>query len=450
MAFDIEQIKADVSQVISYSQDIPIPKADELINNWARAKSYFIKQMGDNLIYEYPEVVQLNLSNKLKEKEFSHFVEVVTNLYANKELTKFIVDNEAGFFNNEVVTESRVRGNENTAIIPVGMKLLKAFKYFIEDKDDLYYIQNYASSIIQKDKVEGKLCISVHPLDFLSSSENNHNWRSCHALDGEFRAGNLSYMLDSTTLICYLKSEGEDVALDNFGGVKWNNKKWRMLLFVSNDRNIIFAGRQYPFQSECALDYIKKYLFPYLGVMSSDYADWDNRTIEDFCPTEDILEDTYIKIGSKLFNKFQIIKNGSELHYNDLISSTCYKPYYTYNTLRWYPSDSIPDPLVIGNRVKCLSCGEHYITDSEWMTCDYCHDSDNYFYCEECGGRFYYDEDEVVYMSDGTQLCQSCFNKVGAYCERCGEPQFEQDLIYDGETGLGYCHYCWNMDKGVE
>ena len=76
--------------------------------------------------------------------------------------------------------------------------------------------------------------------------------------------------------------------------------------------------------------------------------------------------------------------------------------------------------------------------------------SDNYFYCEECGGRFYYDETDVVYMSDGTQLCQSCFDKVGAYCERCGEPQFEQDLIYDGETGLGYCHYCWNMDKGVE
>ena len=31
MAFDIEQIKADVSRVISYSQDIPNPKVDELL-----------------------------------------------------------------------------------------------------------------------------------------------------------------------------------------------------------------------------------------------------------------------------------------------------------------------------------------------------------------------------------------------------------------------------------
>ena len=30
MAFDIEQIKADVSRVISYSQDISNPKVDEL------------------------------------------------------------------------------------------------------------------------------------------------------------------------------------------------------------------------------------------------------------------------------------------------------------------------------------------------------------------------------------------------------------------------------------
>ena len=28
--------------------------------------------------------------------------------------------------------------------------------------------------------------------DYLSLSENAFNWRSCHALDGEYRAGNLS------------------------------------------------------------------------------------------------------------------------------------------------------------------------------------------------------------------------------------------------------------------
>ena len=73
----------------------------------------------------------------------------------------------------------------------------------------------------------------MHPLDYLSLSENTYNWRSCHSLDGEYRAGNLSYMMDKSTVICYLKSN-DDVILSNFGPeVKWNSKKWRVLLYFS-------------------------------------------------------------------------------------------------------------------------------------------------------------------------------------------------------------------------
>ena len=42
--------------------------------------------------------------------------------------------------------------------------------------------------------MEGYLYLSIHPLDYLSISETNHGWRSCHALDGEYRNGNLSYL----------------------------------------------------------------------------------------------------------------------------------------------------------------------------------------------------------------------------------------------------------------
>jgi hypothetical protein len=56
------------------------------------------------------------------------------------------------------------------------MKLAKAFKFFTDSKTVLYDLQNRASQIIQEDKVEGTLCLSVHPLDFLSSSMNTYNW----------------------------------------------------------------------------------------------------------------------------------------------------------------------------------------------------------------------------------------------------------------------------------
>ena len=84
--------------------------------------------------------------------------------------------------------------------------------------------------ILQEDKIEGTLCFSVHPLDFLSSSENTYNWRSCHSLDGEFCAGNLSYMADSATMICYLKSDKEEILPRFPEDIPWNNKKWRVFL----------------------------------------------------------------------------------------------------------------------------------------------------------------------------------------------------------------------------
>ena len=111
----------------------------------------------------------------------------------------------------------------------------------------------------------------VHPLDFLSTSENTHNWRSCHALDGEYRSGNLSHMVDHSTVICYLKS-GREEKLPNFPpDVLWNSKKWRVLFYMADRWDMVFAGRQYPFSTETGLDYVKNKVFPKanLGLFSS-------------------------------------------------------------------------------------------------------------------------------------------------------------------------------------
>jgi hypothetical protein len=60
---------------------------------------------------------------------------------------------------------------------------------------------------LQQNKITGRLCFSVHPLDFLSMSENNCGWRSCQALDGDFRAAALAYMIDSSTVVAYIEEE---------------------------------------------------------------------------------------------------------------------------------------------------------------------------------------------------------------------------------------------------
>ena len=218
--------------------------------------------------------------------------------------------------------------------IQAGTKIVKSFKYFIEHQDLLFDIQNKASEIIQKDKIEGYLTFSVHPLDFLSSSENTFNWRSCHALDGEYRAGNLSYMLDSSTIMVYLKAE-QDAKLPNFpDDVPWTNKKWRMLMHFNTGLDVVFAGRQYPFSSPGALDVVREVFYRFMvrekyrwGEMIKDHwSYWHNDYIKDFEYSEysnedsaGISEDRYAVINRGIWDIEQICKDVSgSLHFNDI------------------------------------------------------------------------------------------------------------------------------------
>ena len=270
-------IQEQFNSVIEYSQGYSGVNTDELFEKWLDAKRDFIEVMGGKLIYEYPETVYFELGPKEKSLRVDDFISMVENRWDNYDLSLFIEAQKEGFFSNQVVESY----NYNGQIIPKGMKLLKAFKFFESNTKVLNDIQSAASMIIQEDKVEGKLCLSVHPLDFLSSSENTHNWRSCHALDGDYRGGNLSYMVDKSTIMCYLKSTKNE-KLPNFPKeVPWNSKKWRVLLFFSNDWNMIFAGRQYPFYTESGLNFVKDKILSEKFKLG-DWSEWTNKKIRGF------------------------------------------------------------------------------------------------------------------------------------------------------------------------
>ena len=271
----LKTIKEQVRKVIQYSQDIPDPQIDELMDNWLRAKSRFIDAFGGKLIWEYPVPCTFTLDESEKECRIAEFIDYIDDKYDNIDLKSFISRNQETFFENKVNINSLHNGKS----IPRGMKLLKAFKYFISGERALDDIQTRASQIIQENKMSGTLCFSVHPLDFLSSSENTYNWRSCHALDGEYRAGNLSYMQDNSTIICYLRG-ADNVKLPLFpDDVPWNNKKWRVLIHISEKSDMIFSGRQYPFTSSNGIELVRKSLIPVLGRDVGAFCNWTDPVI---------------------------------------------------------------------------------------------------------------------------------------------------------------------------
>jgi hypothetical protein len=364
------------------------------------------------------------------------------------------------FYNNQVSHDLTIYGDKK---VKKGTKVIKSFKYFIGDGELLANIQNRASMIIQEDKIEGYLCMSVHPLDYLSSSENTYNWRSCHSLDGEYRAGNLSYMMDGSTVVCYLEADDKAV-LPRFPiSVPWNNKKWRCLLHFDTTLEVVFAGRQYPMSSPSALGYIRDIFFegplelefntrfpnpaPYCKCPKT-WSDWSNWYVETG-EKDTMLWDKYVNIGFKLYGIYDMIKDveGSK-HFNDLLKSSVYEHPYYMSKLQAFKRTP---RFFLGAAVPCLECGMNHVEQYDTVKCIECNDDDFdeelYVYCECCQSRIY--RDDAIWVYD-TVVCEDCAERETFVCPTCGERHYNYNQRWDGDLEDYICQWCYNARREKE
>lgn len=465
----VSDIKQQFDKVISYSQDnIDNPKTDRLFKLWEENKAHIIQAFGDKLIYELPEKVAFELSDEAKKDRINNFMFHLHSL-GYPELACFIESEREGFYKNKVMKNFIVADGKNTTITK-NTKLVKAFKHFVHDPDRLHTLQDMASQIIQENKIEGKLCFSVHPLDYLSISENTYNWRSCHALDGEYRAGNLSYMMDKATIVCYLKGDDE-VKLPNFpDDVLWNNKKWRVLLYLSNDWRMMFAGKQYPFSTEGGMKAVLEFFNEHFNKAPFDtwynapsatayWSEWTDEMIGYETEIGGISFDfgkQYIPLNDGLLSLGSLMKDadGSK-HFNDVLKSSCYEPmrsYLVYDEKYWdnktstYASRSTR--FSIGEMTYCMRCGKEEAMDgSSTMMCYDCElnygtaENDSFCFCNCCGRRI---PTEDVYWIGDDNYCPSCYDTHAARCDNCGESYLIEDMIYNEIEDTYTCTWCFN------
>lgn len=463
----IEEIKERFKEVISHSQGIDNPKVDGLFEQWKEAKAQIIEAMG-GLIYEYPEKVAFELGAKERKSRVNDFITLLENRWENYELAEFVATMRDAFFSNIMPHDFTTHKGE---IIKKGSKIVKAFKFFEEDKCALTDIQNHASRIIQEDKIEGKLCLSVHPLDYLSVSENTYNWRSCHALDGDYRSGNLSYMVDRSTIVCYLKSDKEEM-LPNFP-FPWNSKKWRVLIYLSNDWRMVMAGRQYPFATDVGLNFILSNLLTKSGISKNCcWTPWHTELISSI-PFEGregrfSLNHKYVPVGGSLISLGVLVKDmPGSMQFNDLLKSSCYEPMYAYRQrgdeynqfFYWEHGEthSKQTRFEIGGTVPCLRCGERDLGVSESMQCLHCEEefgsleNDNFGYCSCCGRHIFLDNGH--WIDDDNVVCDGCYENETGRCEHCGDMVFKNELTFNRHYEEYICRNCqedfeW-MERGV-
>ena len=393
----INQLAQELENVIEYSQGYQkgfLENCDVLISQWLTAKSWMFDYFDEEFTWFSDEPYTAQLSKQECHELFDRFIAFLesSNFFkyncidssSSKTFGDWIIDNEDGFFNNSTIS------SPPGSAIKVGSKLLKNFKYFFEDEHALRVVQDYASQIIQSGRIEGYLYFSIHPLSYMTISENNYNWRSCHALDGDYRAGNLSYMVDDCTIVAGLVSKKEKHHLRCMpGDMKWYDNKWRMLLHVNSSRNFVYYNKQYPFFNKELLGLVNTRLQdlfknshsffqgPYgIGYRAVKLADGHEAFLPNSCAM----------LCGKPLDLREIIIEPEEpvLFFNDLLYSHNYALWIGINEKIeesdfWYKLDSHITQwhkdimkIEIGRDVLCPCCGVEYILDSELFVCPQC------------------------------------------------------------------------------
>lgn len=443
--------KTKIEKVIAYSQGLTQVNIDAILEKWMEAKKFFLEAWGSPIV----EIGKMcfDLNEKEKIERIHQFSFQAYELYDNEALSDFIDwATPQEIFNNKIERTYYLYNDEK---IPAGTKFVKAFKYFVGDEEELRKIQDICSTLIQENKISGTLVMSVHPLDFLSASENCHNWRSCHALDGDYRSGNLSYLLDKSTIICYLKADGE-YKLPHFPeDVLWNSKKWRMWLYLADEHNALFAGRQYPFFNEHALEIIKVHFLDITKISERPgWSDWYNDRITQF-PSGNGYRDlngVHVALGREIYKLKNLVTDycPEPLYFNDILSSSCYVPYYCWQHRGILAREEPRYHFSIGSEVPCSCCGIHSIVETDQMTCDDCEvkygtrDNHNIRTCSFCEERALFRN--MIYFENHGWTCPKCVATHGRKCDNCQELEYADDLIYDEKNDQYLCAWC-NKNK---
>ena len=292
-----------------------------------------------------------------------------------------------------------------------GCKAIKALGKIVDfwnlDKEAFEEFRLAHSLCLNQKNLEGTLCLSIHPLDYITMSDNTYGWSSCMSwIDGgDYRQGTLEMMSSKYVIVAYLKGEEEmylNYSSSEEDAVKWNSKKWRQLFVVSS--HMLLGIKPYPYDSDAMTTTA-------LG----------------------ILRDKAIKnLGWNFDNTISKINNNSE---NILANTTVGKSYislsmnHMYNDIGCghfaYVSRAIPDRfnLYLSGEAYCLTCGAPLYDEPENSLL--CCEHGGGYRCDCCGQSM----GDDYYVIGDSRVCEYCYAEETFYCPVCEEREWNSCSI---------------------
>ena len=260
------------------------------------------------------------------------------------------------------------------------------------------------SQIMNDAKLSAHMCLSIHPLDYMTASYNDNNWHSCMNWEnGDYRRGVIEMMNSPYVIVAYLESAHNNLSFWIDGERKtWNSKKWREFIIVSDEG--IFGIKGYPFWNQtleaAALEWVRDLFSTEDMQFSSKVTKWK-------------FKDYYNKIDDPSVNSSVSVEMvcGPAM-YNDFYGGNEYQAVLRAN----YQMDNYISINYSGES-ECVSCGdaEGYFSEPSSLGCEKC---TSHCVCSWCGDII--SEDDAIYMQDGT-FCHFCYEHNVPRCDCCGD-----------------------------
>lgn len=291
-----------------------------------------------------------------------------------------------------------INKEHKTFTIQKNMKTMRAIRKlcdffgFYSLKDDFLSWRDSISFALTEKSSPKEVILSIHPLDFLTMSDNNCNWSSCVSWQySEINAprGTIEMMNSPFSAVAYIENRDKEYV---FCGKNIPNKSWRSLVFL--DENFLVVGRNYPYRNEIVEDQ----LIQSLKERCFDYGwkyDFFSRSKE-----------TPFKITGFMYDDFSALEEEYEYKYFINCNDTKYD---------------------VGGPCTCMRCGQETENFSNNLkgVCEKCVQEN---YCFSCC-RFKDDFLEKNFIDLKSHELKSYTKKI---CSEC----WQKETLVEEETGF--------------
>lgn len=434
--------------------------AKTLLREWNEQKAHIFKLFGEQLILktdveftQSKEAVALDIDNAWhnmpeEARRFTdNYLDFLTNQKGNiwEEYRKIQRDNPEMVYNFEenkirvwyhledILSSTTLANNsiEKEYIVPLpkpdgsvreykvqkGTKPMRVLRQLIKSYGeeevgsmaDFNAFCVWHSQFLNTSSLKGKLCFSIHPLDFLTMSDNANDWISCMSWqdNGCYRSGTVEMMNSPYAVVVYLEASDRKFYMTK--DFVWNSKKWRSLCLIAEPG--VISVKSYPYFHKEITEFSVKYL-----------ADLDAKN-DYFAPT------TFVPYRTEFIAEAQLMICPHTFRmYNDFSSTT-----HFIALKKVYGKGNYNFTFSYSGKSECMSCGALYdatdaqmFSSEENLCCMKCAGLDeDYVYCDECGEIIHVDD---AYWIGDTPYCHECFSEVG-FCDAITD---EYHYNYDG------------------